>query len=74
MAKSLLEIAFEIQQARKEPIPFNELWNLICEEAGLDEETAKAKVARFGSFLIPIGTFVKFNDCSFVQSSIWIEI
>ena len=62
MAKSLLEIAFEIQQARKEPIPFNELWGLICEEAGLDEETAKAKVARFYTNLMLDGRFVNLGE------------
>ena len=62
MAKSLIEIAFEIQSSRSEPTSFEVLWDLVKKEAGLDDDTAKAKVARFYTNLMLDGRFANLGD------------
>ena len=62
MGKSLIEIAYEIQSERKEPIQFEELWGLVKEAASLDEEIARNKVARFYTNLMLDGRFVNLGD------------
>ena len=62
MRKSLLNYAFELVESRNEPVSFGEIWEHCCKEAGLDEETAKTRVAQFYTNLTIDGRFVNLCD------------
>ncbi len=62
MEKSLLQIAFELVESRKEGVSFKEIWAHVVKEAGLDEETAAKKVSRFFTNLMLDGRFVNLGD------------
>ena len=62
MPKSLIEYAFECVNSSKEPIAFNDIWNYTKEQAGLSEEEANNKVARFYTNLLLDGRFVMLGD------------
>lgn len=62
MPKSLIEYAFECVNSSKDPIAFAEIWNYTKEQAGLSEEEAQNKVARFYTNLLLDGRFVMLGD------------
>ena len=62
MPKSLIEYAFECVSSSKDPIPFANIWNYAKEQAGLSEEEAQNKVARFYTNLLLDGRFVMLGD------------
>jgi len=60
--KSLLEYAYEIVSASKDPISFKDLWGRICEEKGLSKEEMDNKVSQFYTNLLLDGRFVNLGD------------
>lgn len=60
--KSLLEYAYEIVSASKDPISFKDLWGRICEEKGLSKEEMENKVSQFYTNLLLDGRFVNLGD------------
>ena len=62
MAKSLIDIAYDLVKERGHAVSLVEIWDYVCKEAGLDEETAKAKVGRFYTNLMLDGRFVNLGD------------
>ena len=62
MPKSLLDHAFDYVSKSKEPVNFQDMWNYIVGQAGLDEETAANKVSRFYTNLMLDGRFVTLGD------------
>lgn len=60
--KSLLEYAYEIVSASKDPISFKDLWGRICEEKGLSKEEMEDKVSQFYTNLLLDGRFVNLGD------------
>lgn len=62
MAKSFLNIAYELVVEKGTSATFNEIWSHIVEESGIDEETAKAKIAQFYTNLTLDGRFVNLGD------------
>ncbi len=62
MPKSLLDHAFDYVSKSKEPVNFQDMWNYIVEQAGLDAETAANKVSRFYTNLMLDGRFVTLGD------------
>ena len=62
MPKSLLDHAFDYVSKSKEPVNFQDMWNYIVGQAGLDEETAANKVSRFYTNLMLDGRFVNLGD------------
>ena len=64
MAKSLLEYAYEFVSKKSGPVSFEEIWAYVTKEAGLSEDEAKAKVARFYTNLMLDGRFVNVGNNS----------
>ena len=62
MAKSLLDIAYELVKERGQAVSLAEIWDVVCKEAGLSEEEAKAKIGRFYTNLMLDGRFVNLGD------------
>ena len=62
MPKSLIEYAFECVSSSKDPIGFADIWNYTKEQAGLSDEEAQNKVARFYTNLLLDGRFVMLGD------------
>ena len=62
MPKSLLEFAYEFVSESKEPVAFSEIWKYVVEKAGLDEETAKTRIASFYTNLMLDGRFVTLGE------------
>ena len=62
MAKSLLDIAYDLVKERGQAVSLQEMWDYVCKEAGLDEETAKKKVGRFYTNIMLDGRFVNLGD------------
>ena len=62
MPKSLLDLAFDYVNASKGQVSFKDLWAYICQEAGLDEETAAKKVSSFYTNLLLDGRFVTLGE------------
>lgn len=59
---SLIDYAFECMQKTQDRISFKDLWEQVVEAAGLSEEAANAKVARFYTNLSLDGRFVVLDD------------
>lgn len=62
MAKSLLDLAFDYISQSKEQVAFKDLWAYVCEQAGLDEETANKKISPFYTNLKMDGRFVTLGE------------
>lgn len=62
--KSLLEIAFELVSASKNPMNFKTLWSKVVKEKGLSEEEAAERVSQFYTNLLLDGRFVNLGDNS----------
>ena len=62
MAKSLLDLAFDRISQSKEQVAFKDLWAYVCQEAGLDEETANKKISPFYTNLKMDGRFVTLGE------------
>ena len=62
MAKSLIDIAYDLVSERGQAVSLVEIWDYVCKEAGLDKETADAKVGRFYTNLMLDGRFVNLGD------------
>ena len=62
MAKSLLDHAFDYVESHVGGCSFNEIWAYVCDNAGLSEETALNKVARFYTNLMLDGRFVTLGE------------
>ena len=62
MAKSLLDLAFDYISQSKEQAAFKDLWAYVCEQAGLDEETANKKISPFYTNLKMDGRFVTLGE------------
>lgn len=58
MSKSLLDIAHDYVESKQEAVPFNEIWEHVCQVAGLAGEQANEKVGRFYTNLSLDGRFV----------------
>ena len=62
MAKSLLDLAFDYLSQSNEQVAFKDLWAYVCEQAGLDEETANKKISPFYTNLKMDGRFVTLGE------------
>lgn len=62
MEKSLLDYAFDYVNAAKDSVKFADIWAYVVKEAGLTEEEANAKVARFYTNLMLDGRFVTLGE------------
>ena len=60
--KSLLDLAFDVVSASKNPVPFDQLWKAVIKEKGLDEATANSKVGQFYTNLLLDGRFVNLGN------------
>ena len=62
--KSLLEIAYDVVSASKNPLSFKALWNKVVKEKGLSEAEAADRVSQFYTNLLLDGRFVNLGDNS----------
>lgn len=62
MAKSLLDHAYDYMSTLDNPVSFDELWKVVSQSAGLSEEIATSKVARFYTNLMLDGRFVTLGE------------
>ena len=62
MEKSFLEYAYEKISTSKKALSFNEVWDYVAEQAGLDEATKNNKVAQFYTDLMLDGRFVTLGN------------
>ena len=61
--KSMLDLAYEvISQTKELPISFHELWESVCEKAGLSKEETHRQISRFYTNLSLDGRFVALTD------------
>ncbi|MFA5421719.1 MAG: DNA-directed RNA polymerase subunit delta [Bacilli bacterium] len=61
--KSMLDLAFEvINQTKELPISFHELWETVCQKAGLNKEDTRRLISRFYTNLSMDGRFVALPD------------
>ena len=61
MGKSLLNIAFEYVSSKSDACLFNDIWEYVCEEAGIDSGDV-AKKSRFYTNLMLDGRFVTLGE------------
>lgn len=62
MAESLLSISFRVVSQSKQPLSFQELWDLVAKDANLSEEDKKNRISQFYTNLILDGRFVDLGD------------
>lgn len=61
--KSMLDFAYEIiSEAKNLPISFHELWEAVCQKAGLSKEETRRQISRFYTNLSLDGRFVTLTD------------
>ena len=60
--KSLLDLAFDVVSASKNPITFDQLWKAVIKAKGLDDATAATKVGQFYTNLLLDGRFVNLGN------------
>lgn len=61
--KSMLDLAYEVISGTKElPISFHELWEAVCQKAGLSKEETRRQISRFYTNLSLDGRFVALPD------------
>ena len=61
--KSMLDFAYEIiSEAKNLPISFHELWEAVCQKAGLSKEETRREISRFYTNLSLDGRFVTLTD------------
>lgn len=60
--KSLLDLAYDVVSASKNPVPFDQLWKLVLEEKGLDAAAASSRVGQFYTNLLLDGRFVNLGN------------
>ena len=61
MGKSLLDLAFEVISSKSESCSFDDLWNEICEQAGVDSGDISKK-SRFYTNIMLDGRFVTLGE------------
>lgn len=62
MPKSLLDHAYDFVSKSKQPVTFQEIWEYVTKQAGLDEETAAKRVSSFYTNILLDGRFVNLGD------------
>ncbi len=62
MEKSFLEYAYERISTSKKALSFNEVWDYVAAQAGLDETAKNNKVAQFYTDLMLDGRFVTLGN------------
>ncbi len=62
MAKSMLDIAFDYFNQRKDVVRFSEVWEHVKKELNLSDEEANKKIAKFYTNLSIDGRFVILSD------------
>lgn len=62
MEKSLINYAFDFVNGKKEPVSFADIWAYVSKEAGLTDEEAADRVARFYTNLMLDGRFVTLGE------------
>ena len=65
MKQTLIELAYEFLESKKEPVTFEEIWDYVKEKSGLSEEVAARKVGQFYTNLMLDGRFAR------LENSLW---
>jgi DNA-directed RNA polymerase subunit delta len=61
--KSMVDFAYEvISQAKQLPVGFHELWEMVCQKAGLNKEETRGRISHFYTNLSLDGRFVALPD------------
>ena len=60
--KSMVDVAYEIMVKEKKIFKFNELYDLVANELGFDEETKLDRISKFYTNLSLDGRFVNLSD------------
>ena len=62
MEKSNLDVAFELDSRKKNPVVFSKLWEEVSQIQGLSEEEAKKRASKFYTALSLDGRFITLGD------------